>query len=193
MAIALWIGSVLGVCGGFCGGHLDNAIMRLMDILLAFPPLVLALGIVAVLGPNLFTAMAAVGIVNVPGVARLTRSVLLQVKEIEYVQSARALGASEYRVLRSCVLPGLLSPVVVYTTLLTARAILTTASLSFLGLGVAPPTPEWGAMLADARDVLLFGKWWVAAFPGVAILVLVLGLNLMGDGISEAADPRFRG
>jgi peptide/nickel transport system permease protein len=170
---------------------LDNFLMRLMDLLLAFPPLVLALGIVAVLGPNLYTAMAAVGIVNVPGVARLARSLVLKIKEVDYVESSRALGASELRVLRSCVLPGLISPVVVYTTLLIGRAILTTASLSFLGMGASPPTPEWGAMLADARDVLLFGKWWVAAFPGLAIMALVLGLNLMGDGISEAADPRL--
>lgn len=193
VTIALFLGTAIGVVAAYAGGKVDQFLMRAMEIILAFPSLVLALTIVAVLGPNLYNAMIAVGIVNIPGVSRLVRGATLKIKEEEYVTASISLGARAPRIMRTSVLPGLASISAVYGSALIGRAILVTASLSFLGLGAIPPTPEWGAMLVDARDVLLFGKWWVATFPGLAIAVSVLGFNLLGDGVGEAIDPRLRG
>lgn len=193
VAIALMLGTVIGLVAAYVGGRVDQILMRSMEVILAFPSLVLALTIVAVMGPNLYNAMIAVGIVNIPGVSRLVRGATLRIKEEEYVTASRSLGARAPRIMRTSVLPGLASISAVYGSALIGRAILVTASLSFLGLGAIPPTPEWGAMLVDARDVLLFGKWWVATFPGLAIAVSVLGFNLLGDGVGEAIDPRLRG
>ena len=187
--LALAVGTAIGLTAGYWGGVLDQGLMRAMDLMLAFPSILLAIGIVAVLGPGLENAMLAVGIVAVPQYARLVRASALSVREQDYVQAVRALGAGDLRILVFAVLPNCLAPLIVQSTLGLATAILDAAGLSFLGLGAQPPTPEWGAMLSGGRELILSAPW-VLTFPGLAILLTVLAFNLLGDGLRDALDPR---
>ena len=189
IAISMTTGTALGLLAGYRGGLVDGLVMRLMDVLLAFPSILLAIAIVAVLGPGIENVMVAVSAVLVPQFARLVRASVLSVRELAYVEAARALGASGLRIALVSVLPNCLTPLVVQASLSLATAILDAAGLSFLGLGAQPPTPEWGAMLNSGRDLLLKAPW-VMAFPGLAIFVVALGLNLLGDGLRDALDPR---
>ncbi len=191
VAIALFFGTLAGAVAGFYGGRIDNLIMRLMDILLAFPPILLAIVIVAFMGPSLRNAMVAIGVVNIPRYARLVRGSVMEEYSKDYVQGARALGARDARLIFIHILPNCLAPLIVQTTLGFASAILEAAALSFLGLGAQPPTPEWGAMLANGRALIL-RAWWAVTFPGIMILLAVLGFNLLGDGLRDALDPRLR-
>ncbi len=191
VAISLFFGTLAGAIAGFYGGKIDNIIMRLMDLLLAFPAILLAIVIVAFLGPNLRNAMIAIGVVSIPRYARIVRGSVLEEYSKDYVQAARALGASDARLIFIHILPNCLAPLIVQTTLGFASAILEAAALSFLGLGAQPPTPEWGAMLANGRALIL-RAWWAVTFPGVMILLAVLGFNLLGDGLRDALDPRLR-
>jgi peptide/nickel transport system permease protein len=189
--IALMIGSALGMLAAFYGGRADSVIMRGMDVLLAFPYLLLAIGVVAILGPGLLTAMIAIGIVHVPSYARILRGSVLVVRSREYVEAATTLGASDLRVMGQHVLPNVMAPIIVQVTLNVGSSIIDTAGLSFLGLGTQPPTPDWGNMLASGRSELINAPW-IATFPGLAILVTVLAFNLMGDALRDALDPRLR-
>jgi len=187
--IALVAGTVIGLVAGYYGGALDQVLMRLMDLLLAFPSILLAIGIVAILGPGLDNAMIAIGVVAIPQYSRLIRASTLTVREADYVQALRALGAKDLRILMTAVLPNCLAPLIVQSTLSLATAILDAAGLSFLGLGAQPPTPEWGAMLSGGRELILSAPW-VLTYPGVAIFVTVLAFNLLGDGLRDAFDPK---
>lgn len=180
--ISLFFGTIAGAIAGFYRGKIDNLIMRLMDILLAFPSILLAIVIVAFLGPSLRNAMIAIGIVSIPRYARIVRGSVLEEYSKDYVQAARALGAKDLRLIFIHILPNCLAPLIVQTTLGFASAILEAAALSFLGLGAQPPTPEWGAMLANGRSLIL-RAWWAVTFPGVMILFAVLGFNLFGRRI----------
>jgi peptide/nickel transport system permease protein len=191
VGIGLTIGGLLGLVAGFVGGWLEGLIMRVMDVILAFPAMLLAIAIVAVRGPGLNNAMIAVGVVFIPIFARLTRSMVLSVKENEYVMAAVCVGAPRGRILFRHIVPNVLSPVIVQATLGLASAILWAAGLGFLGLGQQPPKPEWGAMLSDSYKYLARGAWWVIVSPGVAIMLTVLGFNLLGDGLRDALDPRL--
>lgn len=184
------LGVPLGVAAGFWGGRVDDAIMRVIDVWLAFPGLLLALGIVAVLGPGLQNVMLAIGIASVPGVARLVRGSVLSIKEEAYIEVARAVGGRDGHIIRAHVLPNILAPAVVLLTLRLGTAILTGVGLSFLGLGIQPPAPEWGAMVAEGRAYLR-EAWWVSTIPGGAIFLGVMGFNLLGDGLRDALDPRL--
>lgn len=189
VAISLSAGTAIGLLSGYYR-RVDNVAMRLMDLLLAFPGLLLALVIVSVLGPGLTHAMLAVGIAGVPVFARVVRSSALSVREQEYVEAAVALGSTDARVLLRHVLPNCLAPIVVLATLNLGTAILSAAALSFLGLGAQPPAPEWGAMLNSGRNFIT-DAWWLTVYPGVAIMVAVLGFNLAGDALRDAIDPRL--
>jgi peptide/nickel transport system permease protein len=190
-SIALGVGLVLGMLAAYYGGRADNLIMRFMDILLAFPYILLAITVVAVLGPGLRNAMIAIAIVYVPHYARVVRGSVLSVRAREYVEAARALGAPDRRIMWQHVLPNTLAPVIVQTTLNVGNAIIDTAGLSFLGLGTQPPTPDWGNMLSAGRNYIIDSPW-IATFPGLAILATVLAFNLMGDALRDAFDPRLR-
>ncbi len=183
------VGTILGAIAGYAGGWTDTAIMPFMDILLAFPGLLLSIAIVAVLGPGLMNALVAIGIVSIPVYARIVRSSVLQVKEQDFVHASRALGATAFGILGSHVLPNAITPVIVQGTLGIAVAILDAAALSFLGLGAAPPTPEWGLMLGEERNSL-FNAPHLVFIPGIAIMLTVLAFNLLGDGLRDALDPR---
>jgi peptide/nickel transport system permease protein len=185
------IGVVLGLVSGFYGGRLDMLIMRLVDILLAFPGLLLAIAIIAAIGPGLENVIIAVGIFSVPTFTRVVRGSVLSVKQQDFIMAARTVGATDSRIMRYHLFPNILAPVLVLLTMRVATAILTAASLSFLGLGAQPPTPEWGAMLSDGREYMVLAPH-VATFPGLAILLAVLGFNLFGDGLRDALDPRLR-
>lgn len=187
--IALVLGTGIGLVAGYWGGWIDQVLMRVMDLLLAFPSILLAIGIVAILGPGLENAMLAVGIVAVPQYARLVRASVLTVRETDYVLAAHALGASDVRILTIAILPNCLAPLIVQATLGLATAILDAAGLSFLGLGAQPPTPEWGAMLSQGRELIVRAPW-VLTFPGGAIFLTVLAFNLVGDGLRDALDPK---
>lgn len=189
--IALVIGTALGLLSGYFVGMLDLAVMRVMDALLAFPGLILALAITAALGPSLVNAMVAIGIVGIPHFARLARGQVLTLRDLDYVISARSIGAGDRQILVSHIVPNMLTPIVVQTSLSVAFAILTEASLSFLGLGVQPPTPSWGFMLNQGRDYIGQAPW-LAIFPGVSIFLVVMAFNLLGDAIRDALDPRLR-
>lgn len=189
VSLALTGGTLLGLVAGYRGGGVDMLIMRLMDLMLAFPSILLAIAIVAVTGPGIDNAIIAVSIVLVPQFARLVRSSVLAVREATYVEAARALGASETRLLIYSILPNCMAPLIVQSTLGLGTAILDAAGLSFLGLGAQPPVPEWGAMLSGGRELLLKAPW-VMTFPGLAIFSVVLGLNLFGDGLRDALDPK---
>ncbi len=191
VTIALVGGIVIGVVAGFFGGWIDMVIMRVMDVILAFPSLLLALVLVAVLGPGLTNAMIAIAIVSQPHFARLTRASVLGEKDREYVMAARVAGAGNMRLMFRTILPNCLAPLIVQATLSFSGAILDAAALGFLGMGAQPPTPEWGTMLAEAREFIL-RAWWVVTFPGLAILITVLAINLMGDGLRDALDPKLK-
>lgn len=191
VGIALIIGTIMGAVAGYYGGKVDAILMRLVDIMLAFPSILLAIAIMAVLGPSLNNAMIAIGIVNIPTFARIVRSSVLSVKAVEFVEAARALGAKDARIIFVHILPNCLAPIIVQATMGIGSAILEAAGLSFLGLGAQPPTPEWGAMLSDARQFITTAPW-VAFFPGIAIMFTVLGFNLLGDGLRDALDPRLK-
>tara|TARA_B100002003_G_scaffold12640_1_gene10792 strand:- start:791 stop:1744 length:954 start_codon:yes stop_codon:yes gene_type:complete len=183
-------GVLLGALAAFFGGWIDNIIMRIMDVILGFPSLLLAIAIVAVLGPGIRNALLAIAIVTLPAYARLTRASVLSVKELDFVKASITLGASPTRLLLSRILPNSLTPVVVLATLGIATAILDAAGLSFLGLGAQPPTPEWGTMLGSERNQV-FSAPHLVFFPGIAIMITVLGFNLFGDGLRDALDPRL--
>lgn len=191
VGISMIIGVTLGGMAGYFGRWVDQIIMRLVDILLAFPSILLAIALVAVLGPSLQNAMIAVGIVGIPQFARIVRSAVLSVKETEYIEAAKSIGAKNGRILTQHVLPNCVAPIIVQATLGIGTAILDAAGLSFLGLGAQPPTPEWGAMLSDGQAALQNAPW-VVAFPGAAIFLVVLGFNLFGDGLRDALDPRLK-
>ena len=191
VALSLSIGTVLGLVAAFVGGTVDVAIMRLMDILLVFPSLLLAIVIVAILGPSLSNAMIAVAIVTLPNYTRLARAAALGELARDYVTATRSAGAGRLRLMFNTVLPNCTAPLIVQATLGFSSAILDAAALGFLGLGAQPPTPEWGTMLAGALEFYQ-RAWWVLAFPGFAILVTVLAFNLFGDGLRDALDPRLR-
>ncbi len=187
---AVLVGAVLGAMAGFWGRWLDNSVMRVMDVVLGFPALLLAIAIVAVLGPGLTNALLAIAIVSIPAYARVMRASVLQIKELDFVAASKALGASNSRILLTRVVPNALTPLVVLSTLGIAAAILEAAGLSFLGLGAQPPTPEWGTMLGEERNQV-FSAPHLVIFPGVAIMLTVLGFNLLGDGLRDALDPRL--
>jgi ABC-type dipeptide/oligopeptide/nickel transport system permease subunit len=192
VAIALGGGLALGCLAGFAGGWVDAVIMRGVEVLLAFPYLLLALAVVSALGPGVLNTTIAVGIWGLPSFARMVRGAVLALKDHEYVRAARALGRSSPMLLARHILPNALPTVIVYATLFMANAILVEAALSFLGLGIQPPTPSWGFMVATGRDFLLVAPH-IATIPGLAILVAALGFNLLGDGLRDALDPRLRG
>lgn len=191
VAFGLIVGTFLGLIAGFFRGAMDSIIMRFMDIMLAFPATLLAIAIVAMRGPGLNNTMLAIGIVSVPGYARISRAAVLALQEREYVSAARAIGAKPMRVLFRHILPNGISPLVVQATLNLATAVLEAAALGFLGLGAQPPQPEWGAMLSDSYKFLTVGAWWPVLFPGLGIMLTVLGFNLLGDGLRDALDPRM--
>lgn len=191
VGIAFAVGVLLGAIAGFYKGFRDTLIMRAMDILLSFPHILLAIVVVAYLGPSLQNAMIAIGIIYIPRYARIVRASVLEECEKDYVTAARAIGARNLRIIFIAILPNCLGPLIVQTTLGFASAILDAAALSFLGLGAQPPTPEWGAMIASGRSMIL-RAWWVMTMPGIAILMAVLGFNLFGDGLRDALDPRLR-
>ncbi|NGO52147.1 ABC transporter permease subunit [Allomesorhizobium camelthorni] len=189
--IALVGGIIIGVIAGYFGGWIDTVIMRVMDVILAFPSLLLALVLVAVLGPGLTNAMIAIALVLQPHFVRLTRAAVMSEKGREYVTAARVAGAGPLRLMFRTILPNCMAPLIVQATLSFSNAILDAAALGFLGMGAQPPTPEWGTMLAEAREFIL-RAWWVVTFPGLAILITVLAINLMGDGLRDALDPKLK-
>jgi peptide/nickel transport system permease protein/dipeptide transport system permease protein len=191
VGIAVLIGTFLGAVAGFFRGWMENLIMRIMDIILAFPHILLAIVIVAYLGPGLRNAMIAIGVINIPHFARIVRASVLEEMEKDYVLASRAVGTRKGRIIFNAVLPNCLAPIIVQASLGFGSAILDAAGLSFLGLGAQPPIPEWGAMIAMGRSMIL-RAWWVMTFPGIAILFGVLGFNLLGDGLRDALDPRLR-
>ena len=191
VSIAMVIGTLLGMIGGYYGGKMDHLIMRLMDILLAFPGIFLAIAIIAVLGPGLTNLMLAAGIYSIPQFARIVRGSVLSLKEKEFIEAARAIGENDFNLLFRYLLPNSIAPIIIQTTLRMATVLLTASGLSFLGLGVQPPTAEWGAMLSNARAYLITAPH-VATIPGLAIMVVVMGFNLFGDGLRDSLDPRLR-
>ena len=191
VGVAITLGTLIGLIAGYAGGRVDNALMGAMDVVLAFPSIILAIAITTILGPSIVNLMLALGIVYVPQYARLARASTLVVAQLEYVEAARALGLPALGTLARHVLPNIAAPLLVQATLGVATAELEAAGLSYLGLGARPPAPEWGAMLNDARDYWVSAPW-ALVFPGLAITVLVLGFNLLGDGLRDALDPAER-
>jgi len=191
VSMAIIVGAILGAIAGFAGGWIDNVIMRLMDILLAFPGLLLAIAVVSILGPGLMNMLYAIAFVSIPTYARIMRASVLAVKEQEFVLAARSVGVPTAHILWREILPNSITPVLVAGTLGIATAILDAAGLSFLGLGARPPTPEWGSMLGEGRGSV-FTAPHIVLFPGLAIMLNVLGFNLLGDGLRDALDPRLR-
>ena len=191
VAISVAGGSVLGLLSGYYRGTVDLLVMRLVDVMLAFPGILLALVIIAVLGPNLGSAMVAVGVSGMPLFIRVVRGSTLSVREVQYVEAARATGGGDARIVFRHVLPNVLTPIIVLVTLGIPSAIVAGAALSFLGLGVKPPTPDWGDMLSRGR-AFMNTAWWLSTFPGLAIMVIVLAINRFGDGLRDALDPRMK-
>lgn len=192
VGIALAVGGTLGVISGFYRGRVDTIIMRLVDVMFAFPSIILAIAVTGILGPSLTNAMIAIGIVYAPTFARVARGPVLSVMQEEYIQAALAVGVPNMRIMIRHVLPNIMAPLIVQTTLSFSTAILTEAALSFLGLGTQPPDPSWGTMLGTGRKFMEMAPW-VAVYPGLAIMLTVLGFNLLGDGLRDALDPRLRG
>jgi dipeptide transport system permease protein len=188
---AVTVGVTIGLIVGYVGGALDTLVMRLMDIILAFPSLLLALVLVAVLGPSLTNAIIAIAIIQQPHYVRLTRAAVLGEREKDYVTAARLAGVGPIRLMFRTILPNCMAPLIVQAALSFSTAILDAAALGFLGMGAQPPTPEWGTMLAEAREFIL-RAWWVVTLPGLAILMTVLAINLMGDGLRDALDPKLK-
>jgi ABC-type dipeptide/oligopeptide/nickel transport system permease subunit len=191
VALAVFFGLLLGLPAGYFGGATDMIVMRVMDVMLAFPSILLALSVVSILGPSLANAMVAVSVSVVPVYVRLVRASALQTRELLFVESAHVMGVGHVAIMVRHLLPNVLAPLVVVATLGVATAIIVGASLSFLGLGAQPPTPEWGAMLNDGRGFIRTA-WWLTVFPGIAIMVTVLAINLIGDGLRDMLDPRMR-
>lgn len=191
VSLAVSVGIIVGLVAGYFRGGLDTAIMRLMDIILAFPSLLLALVLVAILGPGLVNAMIAIALVQQPHYVRLTRAAVMSERGRDYVTAARVAGAGNLRLMFKTILPNCTAPLIVQAALSFSTAILDAAALGFLGMGAQPPTPEWGTMLAEAREFIL-RAWWVVTLPGIAILVTVLAINLMGDGLRDALDPKLK-
>jgi peptide/nickel transport system permease protein len=191
VSIAVGLGTPIGLVSGFYGGRLDALVMRVMDVLLAFPGILLALAIVSVLTPGLTNVMIAVGLSAVPAYARLVRASVLSARENLYVEAARAIGGRDLAILARYILPNVVAPLIVTATLGLGTAILSAAALSFLGLGSQPPMPEWGRMLSEGRDYLR-EAWWISTFPGVGIMLTVLAMNLLGDGLRDVLDPRLK-
>ncbi|HTU28466.1 MAG TPA: ABC transporter permease [Solirubrobacteraceae bacterium] len=191
VGISLVVGVPCGLIAGFYGGVLDDVIMRVMDVLFAFPAILMAIAVLAILGPGSTNAMVAIGIVYIPIFARVTRAAVLPVREEVYVRAARASGASDLRLMRRHLLPNVLGPIIVQTSISFAFAILSEAALSFIGLGTQPPHPSWGLMLSDGTD-FINQAWWMVVFPGAAIFVVVLAFNILGDALRDTLDPRQR-
>ena len=191
VTLSVSVGVIVGLIAGYFRGWVDTVITRVMDIILAFPSLLLALVLVAILGPGLLNAMIAIALVLQPHFVRLTRAAVMSEKTRDYVTAARVAGAGNIRLMFRTILPNCLAPLIVQATLSFSSAILDAAALGFLGMGAQPPTPEWGTMLAEAREFIL-RAWWVVTFPGLAILVTVLAINLMGDGLRDALDPKLK-
>lgn len=192
VTFAFAFGTALGLVSGYVGSYLETVVMRAMDVLLAFPALLLAIAIVAMRGPGLNNTMFALGVTYIPIYARLARASAIGVKELDYITAATGVGVPGYRILLRHVLPNSVSPLIVQFTLNIATAIIETAALGFLGLGAQPPSPEWGAMLSNGYKFLTIGAWWALLFPGLAIIFVVIGFNLVGDGLRDALDPRLR-
>ncbi len=191
VGIAMIGGVALGTVSGYYGGLFDRIVMRFIDIMLAFPYVLLTIVIVAVLGPSLTNAMIAIGISQMPRYVRLVRASVLAEKEADYVLAERSLGTGDFELMFGSILPNSLAPVIVQATLGVGEAILSSAALSFLGLGAQPPTPEWGLMIASSREFVT-SAWWIVTFPGIATLLAVLGFNLFGDGLRDVLDPRMK-
>jgi peptide/nickel transport system permease protein len=191
--LAVTFGSILGALAGYFGGKVDEVIMRITDIFLAFPPLLLAMTIAAVLEPSLQNSILAITIVWWPWYTRIVRGQAISVRERDYVRAARGMGVSDLTIIRRHILPNVMSPVMVQATLDLGAAILTVAALSFVGLGVPPPTADWGAMVSEGRIYIQNGRWWVPTFPGLALFITIMAFNLLGDGIQVVANPRTRG
>ncbi|MEA5012000.1 MAG: ABC transporter permease [Angelakisella sp.] len=191
VGVSIVVGGIFGAMAAFYGGKTDNIIMRAMDILMAIPGMLLAIAIAAALGPGLGNMMIAIGVGSVPGYARVVRASVLTVRDEEFVEAARSIGASDWRIIIKHIIPNALAPIIVQATLGVAGAILSCASLSFLGLGISPPTPEWGAMLSASRQYIR-NYWYMATFPGIAIMLTVYALNVLGDGLRDALDPRLK-
>jgi peptide/nickel transport system permease protein len=191
VGVGLTLGGLAGLAAGYRGGLTDLLLMRLIDAILAFPALVLAIALVAALGPSLRNAMLAIGVVQIPVYARLTRAQVLQLKSLDFVTAARALGASPFRIIGRHMLPNLLNPLIVQITLSAAFAMLAEATLSFLGLSAPPPTPDWGFMISTGQSFLVNGDWWMTVGPGAAICIAVFGFNWLGDALRDALDPRL--
>ncbi len=189
IALAIVLGSMLGMIAGYFGGWVDHVVMRVMDGMLAFPMLVLALGIIAVLGPSLLNTTLAITIINVPSFARLVRAQVLVVRKLDFVLAARALGAGDLRIMLRHVWPSVVGNLIVYASLRASTAIITESSLSFLGLGAQPPTPSWGQMLSTAMQY--WDAWWMSVFPGIAIFITVIALNFLGDSLRDTLDARL--
>jgi peptide/nickel transport system permease protein len=191
VGIAVLIGTVLGAISGYYGGILDMIIMRFVDIMLCFPSFFLILAVIAFMEPSIYNIMAVIGFTSWMGITRLVRAEFLSLKERDFVLAVRAMGASNMRIIFGHILPNAMAPVLVSATLGVAAAVLTESALSFLGIGVQPPTPSWGNMLTQGQNVLGIA-WWLSFYPGMAILITVLGYNLLGEGIRDAIDPRLR-
>jgi peptide/nickel transport system permease protein len=191
VGIAIVVGVVVGLLSGYYGGWVDSTLMRFIDVMLAFPGILLALTIVSMLGPSLTNLMIAVGVSSIPTYARLTRGSVLSAREEVYVSAARSIGVANRRILVRHILPNVVAPIIVTATLGVGAAILWAAALSFLGLGSQPPTPEWGRMLSEGRQYLR-DHWWISTFPGLAIMVTVLAMNILGDGLRDVLDPRLK-
>lgn len=190
IGLAVFIGGGLGAIAGYYGGKIDNIIMRVVDVFLAVPSILLSIAIVSALGPNLKNLMIAISVSTMAGYSRIVRASTLSIRDCEFIEAARAIGASDFRIIVKHILPNILAPIIVQGTLGVAGAILAVAGLSFIGLGVQPPTPEWGSMLASGRQYLRYA-WWVTTFPGLAIMLTILSLNLIGDGLRDALDPKL--
>lgn len=191
IAIAAVVGGLLGAIAGYGGKKVDNVIMRVMDVFLAIPSILLSIAIVAALGASMQNLLIAISIANIPPFARIVRASVLTIRNEEYIESARAIGGSDARILFRHILPNCMAPVIVQATMCIAGSILSIASLSFIGLGIQPPSPEWGAMLSSGRQYIRYA-WWVCVFPGVAIMLSILSLNMLGDGLRDALDPKLK-
>ena len=191
VGIAMLIGTVVGLLSGYYGGWIDTLLMRMVDIMLCFPTFFLILAVIAVLEPSIWYIMMVIGVTGWMGVARLVRAEVLSLKERDFILAARSIGASDLRIIFRHILPNAMAPVLVAATLGVAGAILTESALSFLGIGVQPPTPSWGNILTSGKDYIEFA-WWLSLYPGLAILVTVLAYNLLGEGIRDAIDPRLQ-
>lgn len=185
------IGGNIGAIAGFYGNRIDNVLMRMTDVLMSIPQILLAISIVAALGPGLVNLMIAVGVSSIPGYARVVRASVLSLKDRDFIEAARAAGSSNFRIIFRHIIPNCLAPIIVQSTLGVATAILTAAGLSFIGLGIQPPTPEWGAMLSSGRGYIR-DYWYITLFPGLAIVFTIFGLNVLGDGLRDALDPKLK-